>query len=157
MKESYMNYMQLLREKLGNQPLIMVGSTVMIKDEAGKILLQKRSDTGKWSTIGGAMELGESFEETAIREVQEEAGILIKNLNLKTVLSGNDMFHTYPHGDVINLVSAVFEVTEWEGTPKVNDHESLDFRFFDLKEEVENMDSLARRILVKTGFIKVNN
>ncbi|MFC1897992.1 NUDIX hydrolase [Candidatus Cloacimonadota bacterium] len=148
-----MNYMMKLRDKMGNEPLIMVGSTVMIKDKTGKILLQKRSDTGKWSTIGGAMELGESFEETAIREVQEETSLKIIKMELKDVLSGSDMFHEYPHGDVINLVTAVFEVTEWEGTPQVNDHESLDFRFFDLRIEVENLDTLARRILEKTDYI----
>jgi len=149
-----MNYMMELRKKMGDQPLIMVGSTVIIKDKTGKILLQKRSDTGKWSTIGGAMELGESFEETAIREVQEETSLVIRNLELKGILAGKDMFHTYPHGDVINLATAVYEVTDWEGIPKVNDHESLDFKFFGLNEEIPNLDPLARRILKKTGYMK---
>ena len=139
---------------MGDKPLIMVGSTVMIKDQTGRILLQKRSDTGLWSTIGGAMEVGESFAETAIREVQEETGLIIESMEMKGMLSGIDMFHTYPNGDVINLVTAFFEVTEWEGIPKVNDHESLDFRFFDLSKNVENLDPLAKKILEKTGYLK---
>ncbi|MDO9577646.1 MAG: NUDIX domain-containing protein [Candidatus Cloacimonadales bacterium] len=108
-----MSYILNLREKMGDEPLIMVGSTVMIKDKKRKILLQKRSDTGLWSTIGGAMEVGESLEETAIREVQEETGLKIESMEMKGMLSGKEMFHKYPNGDVINLVTAVFEVIEW--------------------------------------------
>ncbi|MCF7793661.1 MAG: NUDIX hydrolase [Candidatus Cloacimonetes bacterium] len=147
-----MNYMMELRQKVGKMPLIMVGSTVIIKNKQGEILLQKRADTGLWSTIGGAMEIGESFEETAIREVEEETSLKIKNLELKGILAGKDMYHTYPNGDEINLATAVYEVTDWAGIPKVNDHESLDFKFFELNDLPE-MDPLAIKILEKSGYL----
>ncbi|MCR4326086.1 MAG: NUDIX domain-containing protein, partial [Candidatus Roizmanbacteria bacterium] len=46
-------------------------------DDAGRLLLQKRSqlcrdEQGTWDCGGGAVEFGESFEEAAIREIQEE-------------------------------------------------------------------------------------
>ena len=57
------------------QPIIGVGA-VIIKD--GKILLEKRKNDpgkGKWSIPGGLVELGESVEQTVIREVKEETGL----------------------------------------------------------------------------------
>ena len=148
-----MSYIMKLREKLGNQPLIMVGATAIIKDSSGNILLQKRSDSGKWGTIGGAMELGESFAETAKREVEEETGIIVTDQQMKTVLSGNDMFHTYPNGDQVFLVTAVFEVTGWQGIPRVNDHESLELSYFDLRKELPDIEPLAKLILQKSGYL----
>lgn len=47
----------------------------------GKLLLVKRGqlpDKGKWSFPGGAVELGETTEEAAIREVKEETGLDIE-------------------------------------------------------------------------------
>lgn len=60
-------YIMDLRKKVGNQPLIMVGSCVLVFDAVGHLLLQKRSDSYDWGTIGGALEIGESLEEAAAR------------------------------------------------------------------------------------------
>ncbi len=60
------------------QPIIGVGA-VIIKD--GKILLEKRKNEpgkGKWSIPGGLVELGETIEQTAIREVKEETGLEVE-------------------------------------------------------------------------------
>jgi mutator protein MutT len=46
----------------------------------GKILLEKRKNDpgrGKWSIPGGLVELCESLEQTVIREVQEETGLVV--------------------------------------------------------------------------------
>lgn len=48
----------------------------------GKILLEKRKNEpgkGKWSVPGGLVELGETTEETAIREVKEETNLEVEN------------------------------------------------------------------------------
>jgi len=60
------------------QPIIGVGA-VIIKD--GKILLEKRKNEpgkGKWSIPGGLVELGETIEQTVIREVKEETGLEVE-------------------------------------------------------------------------------
>lgn len=47
----------------------------------GKLLLVKRGerpDRGKWSFPGGAVELGETTEEAATREVKEETGLEVE-------------------------------------------------------------------------------
>ena len=48
-------------------------TVVVIKDN--KILLNLRSDTNTWGIPGGEIELGESLEETATRELKEETNL----------------------------------------------------------------------------------
>lgn len=57
------------------QPIVGVGAVIICD---GKILLEKRKNDpgkGKWSIPGGLVELGESVEQTVIREVKEETGL----------------------------------------------------------------------------------
>lgn len=60
-----------------NRPIVGVGAIIM---QNGKILLEKRKNDpgrGKWSIPGGLVELGENLEQTVIREVQEETGLVV--------------------------------------------------------------------------------
>jgi len=68
----------LVKRLYPKQPIIGVGA-VIIKD--GKILLEKRKNDpgkGKWSIPGGLVELGESVEQTVMREVEEETGLEVE-------------------------------------------------------------------------------
>jgi 8-oxo-dGTP pyrophosphatase MutT (NUDIX family) len=72
-----MGYIEELRKLVGNRPVILTGAKVIVFNALGQILLQYRTDTKMWGLPGGLMELGESLEETALREVQEETGLTI--------------------------------------------------------------------------------
>jgi 8-oxo-dGTP pyrophosphatase MutT (NUDIX family) len=100
-----MGYISELRKVVGTQPLMMPGSCVVILNDAREILLQKRSDSLDWGTIGGALELGESFEEAAARELHEEAGLKAEQFRFVSLLSGADMYFRYPPGDEIYNIS----------------------------------------------------
>ena len=47
--------------------------------------VKKKNDyhEGKWNGLGGKFELGETPEECAIREIEEESGLIVKELKLK--------------------------------------------------------------------------
>jgi len=71
---------------------VKVGVGVLILNK-NKILLGKRIDghnKNTWQSAGGNLEFGESFEEWAQREIKEEVGIKVKNIQYITVT--NDIF-----------------------------------------------------------------
>jgi 8-oxo-dGTP pyrophosphatase MutT (NUDIX family) len=135
-----MGYIFELRKHIGTKPIIMVGSGIIITDEKNRIVLQKRKDNNTWSLIGGAMELGETFEETAKREAKEEAGITLEELELIKIFSGKEMYNKYPNGDEVYVVAAIFYVKKYSGEIKVNDHESYEHKFFKLEEIPEKLN-----------------
>jgi len=68
----------LVKRLYPKQPVIGVGAVVICD---GKILLEKRKNEpgkGKWSVPGGLVELGESVEQTVMREVEEETGLEVE-------------------------------------------------------------------------------
>lgn len=77
-------------------------------DGAGKFLLHKRSqncrdEKGMWDCGAGAMEFGESFEDTVSREVEEEYGVKptdIKYIGSKNVIRKRDGKQTHWIGNV---------------------------------------------------------
>ena len=75
-----------------NIPKVGIG-VFIIKD--GKILFGKRKNAhgdGTWSLSGGHLEFNESWEDCAMRETLEEAGIKIKNIRFATAT--NDIYPT---------------------------------------------------------------
>lgn len=76
--------------KIKKHPRVGVG---VIVENNGWILLGKRKNSHgehTWSFPGGHLEFGESFEQCARREVQEETGLEIRNIKFVTVT--NDVF-----------------------------------------------------------------
>jgi 8-oxo-dGTP diphosphatase len=81
---------QIDMEEQLKRPKVGVG-VVVVKE--GKVLLGKRKNAhgdGSWSLPGGHLEYGETIEECALREVDEEVGVKIKNLRLGPYT--NDIF-----------------------------------------------------------------
>ena len=114
-----MAYIMNLRKYVGHEPLIGLGATTLVFNEKNEILLNLRTDTNNWGIPGGSMELYETIEETAIRELKEEAGISAEELELVTVLSGKDYYFEYPNGDKLCTVIVLFKVKNYSGTVKV--------------------------------------
>lgn len=52
----------------------MRAAGVMICTKAGKVLLLRRADSGQWAFPGGHIEDGETAEQAAVRECEEETG-----------------------------------------------------------------------------------
>ncbi len=80
------------------------------------------------------MELGESLEDTARREVKEETGLLIGDLKLFGVFSGPDYYFKISNGDELYSVTAVFVTNDIEGDIKTDREESIDIQFFSLNK-----------------------
>ncbi len=72
-------------DELMVKPGAGVGVFIFKEGKFLMILRQGAHGSGSWSVPGGWMEYGESFEETAIREVAEEVGLRIKNVRFGAV------------------------------------------------------------------------
>jgi len=85
----------------------------------GKILMGKRinSHAPKFSIPGGHLEVGETFEESAIREVKEETGILIRN---PKVIAVTNNLETYEQ-EKLHYVSVILLATDFSGEAKTNE------------------------------------
>ncbi|MBM6617986.1 NUDIX hydrolase [Bacillus suaedaesalsae] len=143
-----MGYIEELRKLVGHRPLIFVGSVVIIADEQGRILLQQRKfPNGVWGLPGGLMELGESTEEVAKREVFEETGLYVENLQLLNVYSGQDQFIKAENGDEFYVVTTAYYTKDFSGGLVVDLEESIKVDFFQPEEFPEKMIGSHRKMI----------
>jgi 8-oxo-dGTP pyrophosphatase MutT (NUDIX family) len=134
-----MGYIMDLRKIVGSRPLIMTGACVILLDKNNRILLQLRKDNNCWGLAGGSLEIGETLEEVAKRELYEETGLIAKKLKLFNVFSGKEFYYKYPHGDEVYNVIAAYVCTDFEGEIKMDENEVQDLRFFHLDELPTNI------------------
>jgi len=152
-----MGYIEDLRALIGHTRVNLCGSTVIIRNPEGRILLQQRKyPYGRWGVPGGLMELGEAAEETARREVFEETSIELGSLKLLGVYSGPNYFCRAANGDEYYTVVIAFISDEYSGEPVVHDDESLQFRWFDPLELPEDIANSHRQMLKDYIALYVN-
>lgn len=143
-----MSYISNLRKHIGHEPLINIGATVIVMNDKKEILLNLRSDTNTWGIIGGGIELGESLEETAARELLEEAGLKAESFELIDLLSGKDLHFKYPNGDETYTVIALYKAVNISEKLKINDDESYKLQYFSL-DLLPKLESRAEYVITR--------
>lgn len=72
-----MDYIHDLRKIIGPRKIILnCAGALIIRDD--RILFQRRTDNGRWGLIGGLLEMNETYEQAALREIREETGLEVK-------------------------------------------------------------------------------
>jgi 8-oxo-dGTP pyrophosphatase MutT (NUDIX family) len=142
-----MSYVQELRLLVGHRPLIIPGAAVLIIDEQNRLLLQHRKDNQQWGLIGGSMEIGESLEETARREVFEETGLELDTLDWFGLFSGPEFIYEYPNRDIVVNVVAVYTAHAFRGKLKVAEDEAHELCFFQLRELPKDLSPPDRPVI----------
>jgi ADP-ribose pyrophosphatase YjhB (NUDIX family) len=117
-----------LQAEKRNMPLFQNGSAIIVANQAGEILLQHRTDRDLWCVPGGLQELGETFEEVALRELEEETGLKaeLEDLNLIKAVSGETRKNSYPNGDVVYNNTMLYSVNNYFGDIGSNYQEVVD-------------------------------
>ena len=140
------NWLKPVREKLGHDLLLIPGVSAMIFNARGEVLLQRRSDTGNWATIGGVQEPGEEPADAIVREAQEETGLDVEPVGLTGVYITPVV--QSPNGDRVQYTTIQFVCRPADpgAAPRVCDEESLELKFFPTTALPELRSDMAARI-----------
>ncbi|GAB3843155.1 NUDIX hydrolase [Nesterenkonia populi] len=126
-----------LRRDIGHKELLLPGVTAVVvrrNDDDGaalptpEVLLVRRADDGNWTATSGIMEPDEDPATTAVREVEEETGVVARPVRVTGVSNHGRV--TYPNGDQCCFVDIAFEMEYVSGIPTIGDDESLDIGWF---------------------------
>jgi 8-oxo-dGTP pyrophosphatase MutT (NUDIX family) len=144
-----------LRAAVGHDLLLLPSVSVLPVDRTGRLLLvQHAGHNDGWGVLGGAVEVGESPAEAAVRETREEIGVDVRLVRLLDVLGGPDYQVSYPNGDRTAYVTAVYEAAIIDGSPAVSDDELADVAWFP-PEQLPRLElsRFSRALLSATGYL----
>jgi 8-oxo-dGTP pyrophosphatase MutT (NUDIX family) len=117
------------------------GSSVVVLNDDGEVLLELRSDARIWALPAGRVEPGETYEQAAIREVREETGYEIELQRLV----GNYWRPQFPNG---GNKMRVYVGRVIGGDPSEHDSESLAVRWFSLDALPKSLFKFSREHIV---------
>ena len=106
----------------GRQKLVLVAACALI-DADGRVLLTERpagkSMAGLWEFPGGKIEAGERPEETLMRELKEELGIIVQEACLAPLT-----FASHSYAD-FHLLMPLYVCRRWEGMAAAQEGQRL--------------------------------
>ena len=145
-----MNYIKYIRDRVGHDVINLTGVNILIINEKNEILLQRRGTFPyKWGLVGGITELGESLEETAIREAKEETGLDIKELCLLGTTSGEECYIDFPNGDKAYFITVGYFTRNFSGLLTIDNFETKELKFFSYEELPEDIPISHRTMIAK--------
>ncbi|MEU4821831.1 NUDIX domain-containing protein [Actinomadura sp. NPDC023710] len=121
---------------------------VAVENDRGDILMIRRTDNDNWALPGGAIDLGESVTQAAIRETKEETGIDVEIAKLVGIYSDpKHVIHYTSNGEVRQEFTILLKGRVVGGDLRTS-NESAEVRWMTYRE-VEHKrldDSMRKRI-----------
>jgi len=129
-----------------------IGATILIYYD-GKVLLESRKDSDRWAFIGGGLLINETLLECAKRETFEETGIVLLDEDIEFCKMYDDpsIIISYPDGNIICNMMAVYKTTLKESPDLVCSEESRELRFFS-KEELKSVNLVETHIPILEDY-----
>lgn len=107
---------------------LVVATCAVVTDHDGRILLQRRSDSGNWAMPGGGMEMNESLTDSVIREVKEETGFDIEVTGIVGTYTDPRHIIAYTDGEVRRQFNICYTARIVGGALAIS-NESTEIRF----------------------------
>ncbi len=141
------SYLGKLREIVGDRLILMPGCRVVVEDDAGRLLLQHRSDFGVWGVLAGAPEEGENLTASLLRELKEETGLDAAQAT-PFGFASDPAFETitFPNGHRCQYFSLLYAVRRYEGQAAVADDESHAVEWFAPSELPPMLPNMRRTV-----------
>ena len=128
--------------------LVLPHSIVILFNDKNEVLLEQRSDDGYFDFPGGGIDLKESAEDAARRELKEETGLIADELEFFKVYSGEITHYVYFNKDEIYGVDLVYICRNYHGELKPQKDEVSKLSFHSLNDMPEKM-SIRNKEIVK--------
>jgi ADP-ribose pyrophosphatase YjhB (NUDIX family) len=109
---------------------LVVATSAVVADRHGRVLLQRRADSGNWALPGGGMEMGESLVGSVVREVKEETGFDVDVTGLVGTYTDPGHVIAYDDGEVRRQFNICYTARIVGGEMRISD-ESTAIRFVD--------------------------
>ena len=124
------SYYGMLRQRIGNDLLLIPAVAAVVHDAVGQVLIQERPDGG-YSLPAGAIEPGEGPTQAVAREVYEETGLTVRPTRLLGVFGGRDGYRvSYADGGEVEYTVCLFACEIIAGQLQCLDGESASLRFY---------------------------
>ncbi len=149
------NYIQNLRKLIGHRKFIHPGARIIVENEQGQILMIRRKDNGHWGLPAGGLEENETIRACIIREVKEETGLDILDLQVIGIGS-NPALETvqYPNQDVVQYFNIEFYSNQFSGAIKVLDKEEVLLAEFVDKKMIAALPENERHTFKSLAYFK---
>jgi 8-oxo-dGTP pyrophosphatase MutT (NUDIX family) len=127
-------HMQRIRNKIGQDLLVLPSAAVAIRDKENRLLLGLHAEKKLWVLPGGLIEAGELPADGAVREVWEEMGVVVELTGLLGVYGGEPLVIQYANGDRASYVTLLFSGRIISGKLFADGQEILEARYFSQAE-----------------------
>lgn len=107
---------------------LVVATSAVVLNAQGRVLMQRRADSGNWALPGGAMEANECLTDSVIREVKEETGYDVEVTGLVGTYTDPRHIIAYDDGEVRRQFNVCYTARITGGDLTISD-ESVEIRF----------------------------
>ncbi|MBR2708824.1 NUDIX domain-containing protein [Candidatus Saccharibacteria bacterium] len=153
---SYENsFVYSLRQKVGDMRLITAGVEVVPVNKKNQIKFVRSRDIEGWSIPGGHVELGDSWQSAALKELREEVGIIanVGDLKICAIVSGPGRVFSYNDGTTQSF-TVCFLCRDWEKEISFSDSEEIiEAKWMDIEQARKNVTS-KRELMMLDAYEK---
>ena len=126
------DYIKWIRSHVGHEKIMLVHAGGCIFNDRGEVLLQRRGDCDQWGFPGGTVELGETPQMAAVREVKEETGLDVEVGDLIGIYTDFDVVCS--NGDQFQSILIAYELTVTGGELFCDQQETKELKYFALAD-----------------------